>query len=945
MGNASTDKTSEASNPTKGDNGPKQQKPQLPGQAQLTSSDEGRTNPRVPSRRAFRCIDDVVAIPRALMGPGPRPGSKQARSGAEGQQSSPGKNRPGTPIPQSNYSPPVQGLTGHDMGVSFTGGQQEAKDEQAQVTSKENEGAGNKADVNKSKVAELASKFSLKDTEKRHYAGNISEEGHNTNPPSSTFSQERLYYPQPKRPEVEPLSAPACQLSSRFGESLPAEEQTPDNRQPSRACSDTVVSNLQQGVGGQGNALSEGIKDIHSQSPAPTHNDGTASSSDEPSQLGSPGISIKTGSSIQASETAGADQRFADDRNHGAQDALAQDNKSKGEPHREGPFVVSSNQYGRGPVANEANDARQPVGLVPTASSFRPSEPVSYGGGVHPASWGQPNATAPGGYGPVLPYPNNQNAPPFEYQLASYMDSIHHHLSTVVHGLSKTFVDNITPATTQLTILSKDILNLHSVLNSKNADHAEVLQKLTGTIEHVQDDTHFIRFLQEDARDVDQRLKELENRLDERLERELGNIKAEITRLSRSSPESTGDRPPTAPLATFTGPMDAADNGESGWNMNPPAEEGKNALTGQNVVSGSLKQCLFAKDHTSNEHAMVGNDTVPTPTAGFRTPPSLQEGDHAQTDAYLKDRCGRSIPNPAVESSGSPTPKAARLNKQTNLGVGPSENPLLVPKGSKDPEEDVGDTRNIITDINVKTPRNKKPWKLRKRKDREASPSKNKEPHSKQGSVLTSHSLSLPLVPGIQSSRDISPSNIHPALRNPEQQQQMRQREAQQIRGHHAGNPTSGRNATRNTRNANPLAVQQGYGYRPSTFYGYNANNQIFDVNQQPTTHLSTGASMHHPILAFGPHLQGFPVLGSLPPHTSPPGTFEPGPGIPWAPVHYHQQDLYGIKEPDPVPAPWMSHVHTHPSSPGRASYQPQANWSGPNWRGNNRGREPESNK
>lgn len=809
------------------------------------------------------------------------------------------------------------------------------------VVHKDHNDGNKKKDAKKSRVAALASKFSLKDLAKEYRKGGPAENMPSLptgSEASRALSEEKLYMPQPKRSAIEPQSAPACNPAKEFDRSLPLGGDPQSAMFSSRTCSGLMQSGIQVGPGAQGNErflsdTSEGTDSLYSEEKSRFNDNSELSSHNELSQMGAPGPSIVTGQRTETNPN--LTFKFpADNSSQSFVDAVSNIQAPKpanawfpnNGSHRSGededsrhyelsdPFVVSSNMDSDSPLIKEK---RERFGFVPTAPAFDPAAPRPYSKPFHSAAPamagipGHPGMTTQGDYGPPPFNPNTRDGASFEYQLSSHVDSLHHHLGTVVNRLHKALIETHNLSSSQLVTRCDAMLDLCNLLNSRIMSQSDALRQVQGKVGELQRQLDSLR--QEDW--------QMEQRLAEKVKREVVKVKSEITKISRSNLGAVC----TGSLATVT--RVTADND---MNVNT-IDESKGAEPDEKTKPNKLPISRSSTSlHRRAGQMTVGNDTVPTPTAAFRTPTGPEEERNSTDDAQSRGRQRRSLLNPAVESSGSPTPRPARLEARADLRVEPPESMLTISKGPS--------SLKSISQCSMRERtnggRNKKGvWSFRKRK---AEAPHEKDSHSEcysDASAFSTSSLTppippVPLVPGIPgASENTSPSNIHPALRTQEQQRIMRAREIQ-------------RNIDQNQilpRPATPLLAhrvnplmpshhEQPLGYRQMTMYSQPAGNPLYPVLQHPS-HLSPDSSVHA-VSVFDTPPSAFHLSGAMPPHTSSPGAFGPAPRTPFP---FTMQPPFNVSEPDPLhlPPPWLSHLHTHPVFAGHIPRPAQANQAG----------------
>lgn len=967
---------------------------------------------RMPSHRSSPSrFEDVVALPRQPVGMGgttPRKGPVPAVPMSRYAAPCPPSPTPHPPESRVSAVPPSsRNDKKDDEDASPSPAFIDEKGERPPpVPEKDDIHIHNNNSTNvtkRSRVATLASKFSLKDIGKEYHRKDpvvesvpmprpkvrVSTESDDNN---KSHEQETLHISQSKNNQgaTHPLSAPAGHQHSfrGFCQSLSLGQEMHVCTVPSSSvCSSSMVS-YGKDVEGQAKAAtgqksSQGNSEVasgneQSQISVASNNTDTVAQNhssqrhDRDAKLFSSASSEAHRPGTAVSDNGQQQSTRGRSENSPTKDSDSNDN---------GLLIVSINKRSEGSATNEN---RRSVALIPTAPIFTPSTTTSHGHATAQTQVDIPihlGVTTHGGYAPPPPHPNYQNVLSLGQQLSSHADNIHHHLGSVVNRVAKIFTDTNNWSTDQILRQVDNMVDLCGLLNSRSAVQAEVsnqLQLLVGEI----------RVQIESLRHETQMMEE---RLSESFKREIGKVKAELARLSPTDLEvAHADlQAPSASTTRVTEENNNTNNNSKRRAMkmkrqNTPTTKGKQPA-GQSSDQIQATSAAASRSGTPfskrTDEQTSSSETVPTPTAAFRTPPIFEEetGEEGKkTNGQIKARPRRGPLNPGEESSGSPTPRAAKVDETSRLldaalTASPSSSNPHGPKGQKG---ESNENRNSGGSDVVKTPKRKGVFSFRRkregennssrflrtpRRDKEAEAhTKNAEQHSHSHQATSSAETTppVPALPAIagqsestprnNNDEEESPSNIHPALRNPQQRQQMRERERQrQYQRHGLPSRPLSPSPNSNQPHGNPLKQSQshhGFAYRPPIYNQATGNPLYAYTGQNPNMHT---------MMLYGP--PGPPPPPPPPPpafmpphhHHSSSGNFGPVPSgpLPHSPSHYHQRFNASGPGPGPGPAPWMSHAHSHSGpTPSHMQYHPPSEWNGnsPNWNnssGNNQNR------
>ncbi|KAI9930476.1 hypothetical protein AWENTII_007566 [Aspergillus wentii] len=716
----------------------------------------------------------------------------------------------------------------------------------------------------KSKVATLRSKFSLKDIGKElrrdpaptcpPRVGNALDDDLRQSPGfdvKAHFDEERLYVPKPRRAGVYPSSAPPFQTTTPFRGSL--DQSSHDSivsaasaRQPTKEdeidaeilkvdqaankdkAAKTPLQRSIEPIKHVGNLLLEGTRagaysnnrqpDIVKAQPSvcslraerePGSSPLSSNVTLHPAGEGTPytpSVHDKT-MARKASETP-------------VHDHPASDNRSE----KSLPVVVSSGQR-KGSSSTVRVGKGKPLTLWPTAPSFEPRTTTTS------PDDSQLSVTSHGGYAPAPPYPGYQNTVTLEQQLASQVDSLHHHMDNAVSRLTRTFENTNNWTADQILRQVDTMSDIGRLMNTR----------AVGQMETVKETHRFMNDIWAQVNVIQQETRQMEERLSRTVQMEIARLRTELSSaLIPCNPVQDSKIPSTEFQGTraSTATMEATRDNEKRAKRKPRV--GKKEVVAGNTGSekGEHKskqegESVSVGENSLNKHAeeQTPSEAIPAPTTAFHTPMVDQQANKADNGFTNLQRTRSVRKNPGQESSGSPESKTAQL-KENILTEGTLSS--YAPKLPQLPETE---HRPNGEDGKAATPHRKGMFNFRRRREGEGhigssrflrTPRRGKE--SSKAPEDQSAPPATPPVPAIpmnvmqsekaQGDEEESPSSVHPALRNPKQQQIMREREHRnwQPRPNHqphdaaASSSSSNRGRRRALRHSQSL---QNFGSRP----------------------------------------------------------------------------------------------------------------------------------
>lgn len=459
---------------------------------------------------------------------------------------------------------------------------------------------------------------------------------------------------------------------------------------------------------------------------------------------------------------------------------------SSDERTKSGPVIVSSDQGSRARHPSSSHGPSSHTSLTPTAPAFTPNFMASGAGqyGVNPrvnenVFFG---VTSHGGYAPPPPHPSYQNTISLEQQLAAHADSIHHHLSSAVNRLSKVFGDTNNWLMDQVLRNVENLGDTARLLTNRAVGQTEIASEARKMMIELRRELEYVRRECMETRNANYRLAES-------FHRELANLHMKI--------DALGAEVEARHAAAEEKGKETTRSGGKGKRYFTKREsstrEGRKGSIQSKVGEPSSAEGV---SRTSTPAvAEQSQSDVPTPTAAFRTP--SEHGDE-EDDLYDggspgKQHQQKSSSRSVLDSTGSPESKKATTCSHSDAA--PKTAPSSVSHEDTETPDKGGST-------GTKTPRRRGMFGIGRRRDGEnhskfpKTPSRSKESNTKGLQVVKKGTSLPPAPPGVlppppqmapsstsnypQYEPHTSPSSIHPALRNPHQQQIMREREQQQ---------------------------------------------------------------------------------------------------------------------------------------------------------------------
>lgn len=373
----------------------------------------------------------------------------------------------------------------------------------------------------------------------------------------------------------------------------------------------------------------------------------------------------------------------------------------------------------------------------------------------HPPVNPQPhNTTTHGGFAPPPPDPTYQNTITLEQQLYTHTQALHHHITSAVARLTKTFEASHNWAMDQILRNVEAMADTARVMNSRSVCQSGNTMGLQQEVVEMREQVQALRM----------EVRRGEERLGSVLGRDIERLRGDL--MSSSGLDMAATKP----------------------------KKGK---------QDGLRQ---GNKREENQHAK--NDTISTPTVPDKIKPKFTNSTPGARKSSVRK-------NPAQESSGSPEPRAAKLSldavseKSQSFEKKTSNEPAASSsrneEGNKTPYKKGGmfnfrrrrddSQSSSSTSRFLRTPR-------RNRDNKAASANLEKTTPAATATATTTTAaaaaavahpstppvppvpanLTNPAVPAPTTSQgqgdgNLSPSAIHPLLRNPHQQQIMRERE------------------------------------------------------------------------------------------------------------------------------------------------------------------------
>lgn len=713
--------------------------------------------------------------------------------------------------------------------------------------------------------------------------------------------EQKLYVPRPKgeRDGVYPLSAPPWKVGGDFSlSSSPQLSQLSTSTDTARSSPVSVLrhyGSVGGGLNGVSCASEDGVRNA------------------EPKEGRSQEVGQGRG------EGGGPSRMIALGRTRGTEklgDAQSQSFDSNSS-NLHGIHQSSSKDHNKEPSGSNCD-------LVPPGSEYQHGDPIPAPGFDVPHFPYEPSMPAAAqtpvesiGYHDLSA--NTSHAPPPSYQSyandlsleqhghqrpISCSDHLHNHLDAAVNQLSKSFKETSNRSTARMTRQVDAMVSLCGLIHAKTTSQAETARQMKQVEGDIQDQVESLR---RETRLMEQRL--LEN-----LDREMGEVKAQLGRLSvpgigvshaerRMTTDMVGNG--NGEYEEGLGEQEILKKDEASTeNSAGQASEGDEKRHEHHTSSTGRSECV---------RQTICSETVPTPTAGFRTPEGEIGRQAKQGDPRPEGRPRRTFLNPSEESCGSPTPRAAKPKSIQfhHSGATLTANSLSNPTQTSDNNNEQGSedkNNNNKRELARKTPRKTGMFKFRRkhdggnhqnrllrtpRRDREARVDDDKDTAASSSTATPSIIPRLPEATtdrsetashgeGEGKGEDISPSNVHPALRTARQQQQMREREREREQRSQlppkppSPNPT---NIDRQTNSSKPSLSRNNHtaGFGPSIVDCNHPSGVNGYPNPNPSNSTPRGMSSHvlPPPRALHPpaHPVGFnPSSSSM--ACPPPGSF-----------------------------------------------------------------------
>lgn len=635
-------------------------------------------------------------------------------------------------------------------------------------------------ETRRSRVTALRTMFSLRDIGKeacKDYPpkdNNAFDSRGNNRDGSVTpnnFDEERLYMPVPKKLGVYPQSAPASRI-------LPPRSDTHDLAGQLSARDDEGgehVINTEQKTRKHENATEDDEANekidsmIHEEAQAPTARRGQYLNSGH-------GEIVKTQASIQslkAEAVSSAPALFLQE---------IHEEGSDDRPDEISSFITapSACQHSSSFDAQDAQPNPETQGPHPQQITERDDHLLT-------------GTTSHGGSAPPPPVLGYQNTTSLEQQLFSHVQALHHHMNSVVGRLTKTFENSNSWTMDQVLRNVETMSDTARLMNSRSVSQSENIMKLQrGVVDACG---------QIDALQVEMR--RMEERMMGGFRQEMGRLRRDIDTLILSSRhpycanvprvDASGRRPEMQGI-----PASKQSFLNKGQDIFDKKEDTK--FTGDSNVSGEKKAVSSNCVNKNTE-----KDGIVQVKPAQHPPPSTPVHGGSKTDSAYPQRKGSIALNPARESSGSPEPKSTRDRSPSLDAVSENSQSTLQPLQKQKTD---GSSRS--EQETAKTPHRRGMFGFRRRRDGDQqsfsssrflrTPRRNKDKDRDSNNKIVSDDLkktastdaattapvpSTPPVPKVPANlvqsaandESMSPSAVHPALRNPRQQQIMRERE------------------------------------------------------------------------------------------------------------------------------------------------------------------------
>ncbi|KAL4916607.1 hypothetical protein BDW62DRAFT_218661 [Aspergillus aurantiobrunneus] len=751
----------------------------------------------------------------------------------------------------------------------------------------------------KSKVATLRSKFSLKDLGKEFRkeipsipslssmprlvggSGNemkrASSDGEDQSTPTHNFNEAKLYVPRTRKGDVHPNSAPPQTSEFRDSSSLDKESEDsilscPSMRTPIKISDDGTTEaqfkhSLVHNADTDHSMTYPHLETLLSDGSSPTARAGECSNTGQPEfiQIQDRVFSMKAennDTSVPYSPKTPPPPPFIDaaayspsvydaDRTVTAKASVSSLHE-KASQKSQHPFIVSSSNYKEKKALEEPVDDQlfmnpriPPIPpLLPNKSRAREEVKSNQGDLAVDEDQYLTGVTSHGGYAPPPPHPDYQNTMTLEQQLASHVDSLHYHVNTAVNKITRSFENSNNWSTDQVLKQVDNMFDLARVINARAVTQAEIMKDLPRLLT---DARIQINLAQQETLLVEERMKAF-------VQQEIAELKTELSKLILSNAGVAGSQaqpPDWKSDSSHLGSHGAFRPGDKrfqhqnkrksrqmkrdDWNLNKVTDKKKPAAEHNQESKPVPAQQIGATTGKESDQDR-SSDSVPTPTAAFRTPKPQIDGVANPVPAKREGSAKL-----GEVSSGSPKLKAPKLNMSSPKPA-PNSQPTAEGSQRKGPENSLSPTserefdnqpRSAFSSEDLKNPKKKGGMfsNFRRKGDGDSSsgnrflrtPRRTKDGKSGSSqasqsprlaisapinpyattanpysaSSATSSNATLTAVGGAQIRREDSPSLIHPALRNAQQRQIMADRERRLAQDNHAqaqghGHPASG---------------------------------------------------------------------------------------------------------------------------------------------------------
>ncbi|KAJ9218399.1 hypothetical protein DTO169C6_9260 [Paecilomyces variotii] len=788
-------------------------------------------------------FNDAVAIPLVgpTMPASQKPGARSSGLDYDEELALPmpkprtlSRPTPPPPVPTLMQPPTRRGRKGKDRSVTDPG---KPTVPQTVVSMPEITFEEKKVTEKKSKVATLKSKFSLKDMIRESNKDVSKANTHNVKKDTveqskSSFESEKsvdstdepkLYVPKPKEPGVVPSSAPPTSVPDRFRDSYSSAEE-PRIRTvrstPAAAVESLAEGSRRASVGSTANAETPQSKYVSSQekiegiimgdpSLSPTRT-GTYAKSGTPEVIASQSRIVSMQAEVETHRQASGEssssqvQMFESPMEvlyspsvygpsgSGAWEQLQHAHPDTMPMFSPGHRAIEQNGYG---ALRRASDMSIPPNIStehrsaiqnPVSSQGRSGNLVISAPGPIPVQYASapqqsqyPNTpiedvslftgvTSHGGYAPPPPDPEYQSTANLEQQLWTHASTLHHHMNSMTTRLTKVIGDTHNWHMDQVMRNVDNLGDVARILTNRAVGHSQIADETKGLLTEVRGE---LQALRRESSITDRRLTETVHNI----HREIAPLRQKVDAL----------------YAEFMSRPSEA-KGKQRVQRVPSAEEISARLSNISVASQSTRGRSNTRRRKAKEPSAATEECpsdVPTPTAAFRTPNQAGSAAGDDNDQTVKGDTGKQPQGVSEATTGGPDWKAGSLCSESDHASVSSTLPGPEVASLSEKNTSAGGEKK-----KNKTPRKKNVFGLGKRQDGEQrkhpkTPKHNGVPEQSLPQVLSeagTHSPHIPQTPSraslessAGSASHISPSLVHPALRNPRQQEIMRQREQQ----------------------------------------------------------------------------------------------------------------------------------------------------------------------